>query len=132
MSDYENEIADHANYGKAKKFMHVTKNGDSIALSKLEDSHLQNIINFLQRKAKEGVKVRYGGGTTADDIWYDEDMLYGEEALKHLHYGEYVAEQKRRLTQRAPDAGDSAASQEVPPQSGESTPEVNPAAAQRR
>ena len=87
----------------AKKFMHTTKNGDQIALSKLEDSHLQNIINFLQRKAKEGVKVRYGGGTTADDIWYDEDMLYGEEALKHLHYGEYVAEQKRRRTMLAPD-----------------------------
>ena len=40
---------------------------------------------------------------TADDIWYDEDMLYGEEALKHLRYGEYVAEQKRRLTKRTPD-----------------------------
>lgn len=103
-SDYEREIFDHSNIGKAK-FMHITKNGDKIALSKLEDSHLQNIINLLQRKAKEGVKVRYGGGTTADDIWYDEDMLYGEEALKHLHYGEYVAEQKRRLTKRAVDGG---------------------------
>jgi len=103
MSDYENEIADHTNLGKAKKFMHVTKNGDAIALSKLEDSHLQNIINLLQRKSKEGVKVRYGGGTTADDIWYDEDMLYGEEALKRLHYGEYVAEQERRRTKRAVD-----------------------------
>lgn len=103
MSDYENEIADHTNLGKAKKFMHVTKNGDAIALSNLEDSHLQNIINLLQRKAKEGVKVRFGGGTSADDIWYDEDMLYGEEALKHLRYGEYVAEQKRRLTKRAGD-----------------------------
>jgi hypothetical protein len=87
----------------AKKFMHTTKNGDQIALSKLEDSHLQNIINFLQRKAKEGVRVRHGGGTTADDIWYDEDMLYGEEALKHLHYGEYIAEQKRRPTMRETD-----------------------------
>ena len=103
MSDYENEIADHTNIGKAKKFMHITKNGDAIALNKLEDSHLQNIIRLLERKAKEGVKVRYGGGSSADDIWYDEDMLYGEEALKHLHYGEYVAEQKRRLTKRAAD-----------------------------
>lgn len=103
-SDYENEIADHT-IRTAKKFMHVTKNGDKIVLSKLEDSHLQNIINLLQRKAKEGVKIRYGGGTTADDIWYDEDMLYGEEALKHLHYGEYAAEQKRRLTKRAVDGG---------------------------
>lgn len=87
----------------AKKFMHTTKNGDQIALSKLEDSHLQNIINLMQRKAKEGIVVRYGGGSSADDIWYDEDHLYGEEALKHLHYGEYVAEQKRRRTMLAPD-----------------------------
>jgi len=39
---------------------------------------------------------------------------------------------KRLLTSRAPDAGDSAASQTLSPQSGESTPEVDPAATQRR
>jgi len=38
----------------------------------------------------------------------------------------------RHLTQLAPDAGDSAASQVLSPQSGESAPEVNPAATQRR
>ena len=38
----------------------------------------------------------------------------------------------RHLTQRVPDAGDSAASQALSPQSGESTPEVDPAATQRR
>jgi len=37
-----------------------------------------------------------------------------------------------RPTKRAPDAGDSAASQEVPPQSGESQIEQLPAATQRR
>ncbi len=37
-----------------------------------------------------------------------------------------------RLTKRVPDAGDSAASPALSPQSGESTPEVNPAATQRR
>jgi len=36
------------------------------------------------------------------------------------------------LTKRVPDAGDSAASQTLSPQSGESTPEVDPAATQRR
>ncbi len=39
---------------------------------------------------------------------------------------------KRLLTSRTPDAGDSAASQTLSPQSGESTPEVDPAATQRR
>ena len=105
MSDYENEIADHTNIGKAKKFMHVTKNGDAIALNKLEDSHLQNIIRLLERKAKEGVTVRSGGGFDDLEIWYEEDVIYGEEALKRLNYGEYVAEQKRRLTKRAVDGG---------------------------
>ena len=103
-SDYENEIADHTiRTATKKKFMHITKDGDQIALSKLEDSHLQNIINLMQRKAKEGIVVRYGGGSTADDIWYDEDHLYGEEALAKMHYGEYVAEQKRRRTMRGAD-----------------------------
>lgn len=103
MSDYENEIADHTNYSKAKKFMHVTKNGDQIALSKLGDSHLQNIINLLQRKAKEGITVRSGGGFDATEIWYEEDILHGEEALRRLNYYEYLAEQKRRRTMLAPD-----------------------------
>jgi hypothetical protein len=39
---------------------------------------------------------------------------------------------RAHLTKRAPDAGDSAASQALSPQSGESTPEVDPAATQRR
>ena len=102
-SDYENEIADHTISRTTKKYMHVTKNGDKISLNKLEDSHLQNIINLMLRKSKEGVKVMFGGGSTADDIWYDEDMLYGEEALKRLHYYEYLAEQRRRRTLLAPD-----------------------------
>jgi hypothetical protein len=38
---------------------------------------------------------------------------------------------KRRPTKRAPDAGDSAASQTFSPQSGESTPEVESAAPKR-
>ena len=101
----------------ANKFMHTTKNGDQIDLSKLEDSHLQNIINLMQRKAKEGIVVRYGGGSSADDIWYDEDHLYGEEALAKMHYGEYVAEQERRRTPLALDEGYSA---DLP---GDSTPE---------
>lgn len=39
---------------------------------------------------------------------------------------------ERRPTQRPPDAGDSAASQTLSPQSGEPLPEVDHAATQRR
>ena len=42
------------------------------------------------------------------------------------------AQHESGLTQRVPDAGVSAASQTLSPQSGESTPEVYPAATQRR
>ena len=52
-----------------------------------------------------------------------------ECAMEHI---ELLEEALRLLTKRAPGAGDSAASQTLPPQSGESTPEVNPAATQRR
>lgn len=75
------------------KFTHTTKSGEVIELSKISDRHLQNIIAMLERKAADGVTVRYGGGSTADDIWYDEDVLFGDEALDYLHYGEYVADE---------------------------------------
>lgn len=96
-SDYENEIADHT---FDLKFTHVTKEGKRISLNKLEDSHLQNIIRLLERKAKEGIVIRSGGGFDALEIWYDEETVYGKEALMHLHYEEYVAEQKRRLRRK--------------------------------
>lgn len=76
--------------------MHTTKDGKKIPLDKIEDGHLANIISLLQRKAKEGIKVRYGGGTSPDDMWYDEDILTGEDALMRLHYYEYLNEQARR------------------------------------
>lgn len=101
-TDYENEIANHV----VEKFMHVTKDGQRIQLSKLDDGHLQNILNLLRRKAKEGIKVRYGGGTTPDDMWYDEDILTGEQALKKLNYYEYLAEQERRKSSDRPLSDD--------------------------
>ena len=82
------------------KFMHTTKGGQKIPLNKLEDSHLQNIINLIERKAKEGIIVRYGGGSKPDDFWYDEDHLYGEEALNKMHYYEYIEERERRQKNR--------------------------------
>ena len=46
--------------------------------------------------------------------------------------GEQVVKFNSRPTKRAPDAGDSAASQKLSPQSGAFTPEVDSAATQRR
>jgi hypothetical protein len=65
--------------------------------------------------------------------WNGEGMIYlYPDQLEHLQKVLEVALSQRSLTKRVPDAGDSAASQEVPPQSGDPSPEVNPAATQRR
>nr|OQX98987.1 MAG: hypothetical protein B6I27_01600 [Erwiniaceae bacterium 4572_131] len=75
---------------------HVTKDGREIPLNKLDLSHLKNIIRWIERKAKEGVKISYGGGVDAEDIWYDEYILYGNDALNELDYKKYIKELKRR------------------------------------
>ena len=76
--------------------MHEIRDGTKIALHDLKDSHLQNIINLLQRKAEEGILVCSGGGFDASEIWYDEYKAFGDEALRLLHYDKYLAEQERR------------------------------------
>jgi len=63
-------------------------------------------------------------------------FVYEDDTAVFYCDGCYVEMRPRKLvsrpTPRVPDAGDSAASQALSPQSGESTPEVNPAATQRQ
>jgi hypothetical protein len=75
---------------------HTTKGGRTILIKDMTDPHLLNTIAFIKRRAKEGVLIRRGGGTTAEDIWYDEEYIYGAEALDHLNFNAYVAEARRR------------------------------------
>lgn len=75
---------------------HIDKNGNKILIKDLKTDHLKNIIKLIERKAKEGLIVRYGGGTTAEDIWYDEDHLFDDDAKKHMNYNDYVAELESR------------------------------------
>ena len=75
---------------------HRTKNGNKIKLSDLELSHLQNIIKLIDRKATEGLTIRMGGGSTAEDMRYDEDTYYGEAVRKKLNYYDYKAELYKR------------------------------------
>ena len=77
--------------------LHVCKDGTVLYLHEIDDDHLRNIIRLYERKAKEGLTVpSYGGGWNADSFFYEEDVLYGEDALQHLHHDLYVAELKRR------------------------------------
>jgi len=77
---------------------HETKDGRKIKLADLETSHLENILKWIERKAKEGLTVRMGGGSTAEDIWYDEETCYGEDAKRQLNFYDYEAELERRVS----------------------------------
>ena len=77
---------------------HITKDGNQIELKDLETGHLKNIIALLERKAAVGITVIHGGGGyDAVSIWYDEEDLTDEDALKHMGYYEYKKELKKRI-----------------------------------
>ncbi len=75
---------------------HKTKDGKKILIKDMELDHLKNTIRCFERMASEGITVRSGGGSTAEDMWYEEDVYEGEKALRYLNYYEYKAELSRR------------------------------------
>lgn len=77
---------------------HKTKDGKKIKLADLELSHLENIIKWIERKAKEGLTVRMGGGSCAEDMWYDEETYYGEKVKRQLNFYDYKAELESRVS----------------------------------
>lgn len=111
MADYYRNIEDEwkhdVGYIKPveKIILHKSKDGNIVCVTgnsnkypKMSDSHLLNTIRFIENKAKQGIKIQQGGGYEADDMWYDEEILTGKKALKHLHYKQYIKEaQKRKL-----------------------------------
>lgn len=81
----------------AKVEYHETAAGDLIKIMDLTDDHLANIIKMIERKAKEGIDVVYGGGHgDYDEMWGDVEHLHGEEVLDHFDYKKYKKEQRRR------------------------------------
>jgi hypothetical protein len=76
--------------------IHKDKTGKETPIKDLGTSHLANIIRYHKRLAREGLTVRYGGGSCAEDMWYDEDTLYGQDALNRLKTAEYIAELSSR------------------------------------
>jgi hypothetical protein len=80
-------------------FTHTTRDGRKMSLHDMTDRHLSNTIAHIERKAKRGVKLQRGGGDAisgTDGYWYDEEVVYGDEALKSLGYQHYIAEKSRR------------------------------------
>lgn len=78
---------------------HTTKDGKKIKLADLELDHLKNIINWIERKSKEGFTIGYGGGFDNEEFWYEKETLYGERVKQELNYSDYKAELERRKAQ---------------------------------
>jgi len=75
---------------------HMMRGGVSIKISDMDDRHLINTINFIKRKAKEGLTCQYGGGGMFSDPWYDEETYYGKDAEEEMNLNSYIAEKNRR------------------------------------
>ena len=78
----------------------ITKEGKEIPYSKLEDSHLLNILKLIERRSEESDgEIIDGGGFDSDDIWYVEGTE--EEWREKFGYSGLKKEAiKRGLTQQ--------------------------------
>lgn len=76
--------------------MWKTKEGKYIPYNKLKDSHILNIKTFIEKKAKEWVKIIMWWWFDCNDIWYDEDIIYWKEALEELDYDGICEEINKR------------------------------------
>ncbi len=77
----------------------TTINGEDIEYKKLKDSHLLNILKFIERKAKDGGVIIYGGGGDgwdAEDMWGDKEIIKGDEVLERYDYEGLLEEAKKR------------------------------------
>lgn len=77
--------------------MHVTKEGRVIKLRDMSDSHLENTIRCIERKAREGLTIRIGTGFDATEMECWMETVYGEEALEWMEYEDYIRERERRM-----------------------------------
>ena len=76
---------------------HVTRDGEIIPLKDITNSHLINIIKYIERRAKEGVcVVSECYGVDMMDMDFNEEVFYGQNALKRMDYDAYVNELNKR------------------------------------
>lgn len=94
---------DEQNLKKIKPLLHKCKDGRIVDIRgisdkypKMDDQHLLNTINYIKRRAKEGIRILEGGGSDPDSFWMEEDWLYGKQAKKHLKYKKYKKEAIKR------------------------------------
>jgi len=78
---------------------HVTRDGCEIRLCDLTYTHLCNIINYIEKRSREGFYVSMSScwnPADPDSMYYEEDYVKGDEALSVLNYDAYINELKRR------------------------------------
>ena len=76
----------------------ITQNGDKIEYKKLEDSHLLNIIKWIDRRAEIGgvVTVNCGYATDNDYVEYYSYEIFGDDVRDRYDYEGLLKEVKRR------------------------------------
>jgi hypothetical protein len=75
---------------------HKMKDGTEIEISAMTDSHLINTCRRIKKKADAGLVVRHGSALFGEEPWYDEDHLFGQEAMEKLNYDWYEKELENR------------------------------------
>lgn len=75
--------------------MHRTRDGKLIPISQMTDAHLRNMIELIERKAKEGIEL-VTGDMFDEDPECEIDEIFGDDVLRSMNYAIYVAELKRR------------------------------------
>jgi hypothetical protein len=77
--------------------MHYTKDGRVFPISEMSDQHLINTINYIKKKAVDGVAIMSGSyGCESEQMDADIDYVYGNKALKLLGLEHYVDEYNNR------------------------------------
>lgn len=78
---------------------HVTRDGKIIPLKDITNSHLINIIKYIEKRSRDGFYVALTccwNPADPDSMFYEEDYVNGDEALSILNYDAYVNELNRR------------------------------------
>jgi glutamate/tyrosine decarboxylase-like PLP-dependent enzyme len=72
--------------------VHITAEGKAINIRDMTDSHLKNMMAFIERRAIDGVALVFGHDGDAD-----VNVIYGSSVMNLLGYEAYEEEFDRRV-----------------------------------
>lgn len=75
----------------------ITQDNKEIPFNELEDSHLLNILKWIERRAKNGMEISVNMGYGEHDYCeYSSYTIHGEEVKKQYDYYELKKEALNR------------------------------------